>query len=78
MERWYDLRPFRNKGSPALISSYRDILLMYDDGKSVQRLVRKKKFTIASKLCVDSSLGEDLMVGKWPLRTCISGCLLTL
>ena len=28
---------FKNKGSPALISSYRDILLMDDDGKAVQR-----------------------------------------
>ncbi len=45
---------FKNKGSPALISSYRDILLMDDDGRAVQRLVRKKLFPIANKLCVDS------------------------
>ncbi len=47
---------FKNKGSPALISSYRDILLMDDDGKAVQRLVRKKLFPIANKLCVESQV----------------------
>ena len=48
---------FKNKESPALIASYRDILLMDDDGKAVQRLVRKKLFPIANKLRVDSQLG---------------------
>ncbi len=55
---------FKNKGSPALISSYRDILLMDDDGKAVQRLVRKKLFPIASKLCVDSQFGGGLNGGE--------------
>ena len=48
---------FKNKGSPALISSCRDILLMDDDGKAVRRLVRKKLFPIASRLCVESQFG---------------------
>ena len=55
---------FKNKGSPALISSYRDILLMDDDGKAVQRLVRKKLFPIANKLCVDSQFGGGLNGGE--------------
>ncbi len=55
---------FKNKGSPALISSFRDILLMDDDSKSVQRLVRKKLFPIASKLCVDSQFGGGLNGGE--------------
>ena len=55
---------FKNTGSPALISSYRDILLMDDDGKAVQRLVRKKLFPIANKLCVDSQFGGDLNGGE--------------
>ena len=37
---------------------------MYDDGKSVQRLVRKKQFPIASKLCVDSQFGGGLDGGE--------------
>ncbi len=45
---------FKNKGSPALIQSYRDILLMDDDGKGVQRLVRKKLFPLAYAICIDS------------------------
>ncbi len=48
---------FKNKGSPALIQSYRDILLMDDDGKGVQRLVRKRLFPIANAICVDSQFG---------------------
>ncbi len=45
---------FKNKGSPALILSYRDILLMDDDGKGVQRLLRKRLFPLANLFCVDS------------------------
>ncbi len=55
---------FKNKGSPALIASYRDILLMDDDGKAVQRLVRKKLFPIANRLCVDSQFGGGLNGGE--------------
>ncbi len=51
---------FKNKGSPALIISYRDVLLMDDDGKGVQRLVRKKLFPLANVLCVDSQFGGGL------------------
>ena len=54
---------FKNKGSPALIASYRAILPMDDDGKGVQRLVRKKLFPIANRLCVDSQFGGGLNVG---------------
>ncbi len=55
---------FKNKGFPALIASYRDILLMDDDGKAVQRLVRKKLFPIANRLCVDSQFGGGLNGGE--------------
>ncbi len=61
---------FKNKGSPALIQSYRDVLLMDDDGKGVQRLVRKKLFPLANVLCIDSQCGGGLNGGggKQPLR----------
>ena len=55
---------FKNKGSPALIRSYRDILLMDDDGKGVQRLVRKRLFPIANAICVDSQFGGGLNGGE--------------
>ncbi len=55
---------FKNKGSPALIQSYRDILLMDDDGKGVQRLVRKRLFPIANAICVDSQFGGGLNGGE--------------
>ncbi len=55
---------FKNKGSPALISSYRDVLLMDDDGKGVQRLLRKKLFPLANLLCVDSQFGGGLNGGE--------------
>ncbi len=37
---------------------------MDDDGKAVQRLVRKKLFPIALKLCVDSQFGGGLNGGE--------------
>jgi len=55
---------FKNKGSPALIQSYRDVLLMDDDGKGVQRLVRKKLFPLANVLCIDSQCGGGLNGGE--------------
>ncbi len=55
---------FKNKGSPALIQSYRDILLMDDDGKGVQRLVRKRLFPLANAICVDSQFGGGLNGGE--------------
>ena len=51
---------FKGKCSPSLIVSYGDILLMDDDGKAVQRLVRKRLFSLASKLCVESQFGGGL------------------
>ena len=55
---------FRNKGSPALISSYRDILLADDDGKGVQRLLRKSLVPLAHKLCVGTQFGGGLNGGE--------------
>ena len=37
---------------------------MDDDGKAVQRLVRKKLFPIANRLCVDSQFGGGLYGGE--------------
>ena len=37
---------FKGKGSPALINSYRDVLLSDDDGKAVQRILRKNLFPL--------------------------------
>ena len=62
---------FKNRGSPALIASYRDILLMDDDGKGVQRLVRKRWLPLANLICVDTQCGGVSTAGKLLLRTFI-------
>ena len=55
---------FKNKGSPSLISSYRDILLADDDGKGAQRLLRKTLVPLAHKLCVSTQFGGGLNGGE--------------
>ena len=55
---------FKGKGSPSLIASYRDILLMDDDGKGVQRLLRKSLFPLAVQLCAESQFGGGLHGGR--------------
>ncbi len=55
---------FKNKGSPSLISSYRDILLADDDGKGVQRLLRKSLVPLAHKICVETQFGGGLNGGE--------------
>ncbi len=62
---------FKGKGSPSLITSYGDILLMDDGGKGVQWLLRKALFPLAMQLCVDSQFWGDSMGAKLPLPTFI-------
>ena len=54
---------FKNKGSPTLISSYRDILLVDDDGKGVQRVLRRTLVPLAHKLCVGTQFGGGAQWG---------------
>ena len=54
---------FKGRGSPALIKSYRDILLSDFDGKAVQRLMRSRLFPQAQSLC-PLSMGGGLHGGE--------------
>ena len=55
---------FKGKGSPALIQSYRDFLLSDDDGKAVQRILRKSLFPLAMNLCASTKFGGGLHGGE--------------
>ena len=55
---------FKGKGSPALINSYRDILLSDHDGKAVQRFLRARLFPTAQLLSADTQFGGGLHGGE--------------
>ena len=67
---------FKGKGSPALINLYRDILLSDDDGKAVQRILRKSLFPLAMNLRAYTQFGGGLHGGELLLPIFILGCLL--
>ena len=55
---------FKGKGSPALIKSYRDVLLSDFDGKAVQRFLRSRLFPQAQALSMSTQFGGGLHGGE--------------